>query len=164
MSLRSRGVSALLPILLVLIAVLSTTAANRDDSGGDVTSKHVQAAGEEPTAQTGEVIPTLGHLSEAQALKLPPMFREIHEILVQEQAQTRDLMAQLEGIRDPLAALDIQKEISLVKELTEISILEVQANYARMEGRSEQVQEIEDVLVQLRSRLDRRMTNEGRGQ
>ena len=120
--------------------VIGTNAANQDT--------------EAVPAESAEALPVIGHMSEAQAAKLKPMLREIHYLLVRERLEVQALEAELESLRDPIAALELQRRISDLKESTEIEILQVQASYARREGRLQQAAEIDDVVKTLQARRD----------
>jgi len=141
MRLRIRSIPILLSIILIGVAVIGTGAANQDT--------------ETVPVKTPEPLPVIGHMSDAQAAKLKPMLREIHELLVQERIQVQALEAELESLRDPIAALELQRRISDLKEGTEIQILQVQATYARREGRPQRATEIDAVVEKLQARRER---------
>jgi hypothetical protein len=141
MSLRSRSFPAFLSAALVLIAVVATNAANQ------------VAVTESKPVEKVLVTPVLGYMTDEQAADLKPMFREIHEVIVAERQQIGALEARLESVRDPIAALDIQREISNIKERAEIEVFQVQATYARREGRIDQALEIDAVVETMQARL-----------
>ena len=144
MSLRSRSFPVLLFATLVLIVVVGAGAANRDPA---------QVAVETEAVEEQVSSPVIGYMTDEQAAKLKPVFREIHEVIVAERLEVQALEARLKSERDPIAALEIQREISDSKKRAEIEIFRVQATHAHREGRVDQAREAEAVVEKLQAQL-----------
>jgi len=93
-------------------------------------------------------------LAPEQVRALQPMVREIRDLLVAEREDLRVLADLLAGMQDPAAALRLQKEIGVRKQMTEISILEVQVKYALARGDGEQARTGQQAIAKLKERLD----------
>ena len=145
---------------LILIAVLSLTmprmleslAASPEDAP---TGNHGTQA--DPVPETGSAGgESLMALSEAQAERLSPLNREIRELLLREMAEVARLTAQVKTLQDPIAALDLQRQISALKTGTQITILEAQGKFARQEGHIERANEIDAAVTLMKSRQEAR--------
>lgn len=124
----------------------------------------VTALAGEPAAPTVEQAPVpasrslgLAALPETAVAQLSAEDREIRDLLVQEKLDVNRIEARAANLKDPLAVLDLQREISVVKAKTEIAILAVQARHARLAGRTEQATEIDAVVAAMRLRLGQRV-------
>jgi hypothetical protein len=80
---------------------------------------------------------------------LSPLMLEIQAALAAEQARVADLEARFAAAADEASALAIQKEIEQIKVETELSILRLQAEHARQEGRVEQAAQIEAAIAEM---------------
>jgi len=107
------------------------------------------------------VRPPLVSLSEAEAQNLPPLQRELREVLLREKADLQALASRLAAIEDRIAALKVQREISDRKFRTQIEFLEIQGRFAREEGRIELAEEAEHAVTRLKTRLDKRPIDQG---
>jgi hypothetical protein len=107
------------------------------------------------------VRPPLVSLSEAEAEKLPPLQRELRGVLLKEKADLQVLASRLAALDDRLAALEVQREISNRKFQTQIEFLEIQGRFAREEGRIELAEEAEHALSRLKTRQNKRPTDQG---
>jgi len=82
-------------------------------------------------------------LTAEQALKLSPLHQELRTILIAEKDQLDVLYEEFALETDSQRALAIQRRIHLVKTETEISLLKAQAETARTQGRTEDVERLE---------------------
>jgi len=78
-----------------------------------------------------------------------PMDIELRGVLDRQREALAALHARFRGAKDDVAALAIQREIDRVKRDTEISLLRVQADWARRSGRSEAASQIEAAIEQI---------------
>jgi hypothetical protein len=146
MKLRTRILIAVL--CLMIPGLLESLAADPEHApSGNRDTQAELTRGTSPI--TGE---SLMALSEAQAERLSPLNREIRELLLQEMADVARLALRAKALQDPIAVLDLQRDISTLKAATQISILEAQGRFARQEGRIEQAAEIDAAVALMNSR------------
>ena len=84
-----------------------------------------------------------------------PMVTEMRAVLETERVQFANLFARFRVAPDGAAALAVQREIEQLKVGTEISLLRIQADYARRAGRISQAAELEKVITELQAPLAR---------
>ena len=150
--------SSIYPVLIILAVLCAFAVSGAPDP---VANKPVPADGLTPA--TGEATPGLSLLtmSEEQAHSLTPMNREIRALLIRERDAIAALTTSLEGVKDQMEAIQLQKKIGYHKARTEIDIMEVQAKYAAQAGRHEQATEIKQALTGMKARLDVRLGEVG---
>lgn len=150
---RPRPLILLAALLLAMPIVFESLAANPERV--PVPDQEVQTGSTPgPNRTAGSSLTTL---SEEQAEKLSPLNREIRQLLLVELAEVARLSSELKTLQDPIAALDLQRQISALKTLTQIEILEAQGRFARQEGRIEQADEIDAAVALMKSRQEARM-------
>jgi len=79
---------------------------------------------------------------------LSPRLREIRERLELERTQLEPLRGEFRKATDPEKAREIASRMSELKTQTEGDILEIQLKFARVEGKSEQVEALERMIAQ----------------
>jgi hypothetical protein len=75
--------------------------------------------------------------------RLSPLAADMMKVIESEQQALAALSLRFKRAGDARAALAVQREIERVKLETEVSLLRIQASYARREGRLKTAQEIE---------------------
>ena len=93
--------------------------------------------------------PSLVAMTVGQAAKLSPLHQAMREILITEQEQLAVLYGEFAGESDSQRALEIQRRIHEVKVGAEISLLTVQAETARAEGRTQDAETLEEGIERL---------------
>jgi len=83
--------------------------------------------------------------------RVHPMVAEMRAVLETERVEFRNLFARFRAAPDATAALAVQREIEQLKLSTEISLLRIQADYARRAGRAAQAAELEKVIAELQA-------------
>lgn len=150
---RPRPLILLAILFLAMPIVFESLAANSER--GPISDRDVQA---EPASEVNRAAGfSLITLSEAQAERLSPLNRDIRDLLIQEMAEVVRLTTQLKTLQDPIAALDLQRQISALKAGTQIAILEAQGSFARQEGHIERADEIDAAVALMKSRQEARM-------
>lgn len=119
---------------------------------------------DEPGKKPAEPPRSLLSLTPEQAQSLRPCDQEIRALLLREREDVAALVARMKASGDDLEALRIQKEIGVRKQRTEIGILETQAKFADLEGRSEQAAAIRDVVDRMKARLAATLDDAGSGE
>jgi hypothetical protein len=107
--------------------------------------------GVQPAASPGAVEVPPGFL-ELPLEELPPHLRVIREVLDSRGARLTELQLRYEGASSDEQALEIQREIHILKQGTELALLNAQLEFARQEGDSQKVTELEAILETIRSR------------
>jgi len=92
-------------------------------------------------------------LTPEQVFELKPQDQEIRNLLIREQEEVARLTSRLEATKDQMEALEIQREIGARKQLTEIAIMEVQANYAVAAGHLEKAEALRKAVQGMKDRL-----------
>jgi hypothetical protein len=117
-----------------------------------------ESDGDTAVARDQSAVPRVGLAakSELEAEKLSPLMRRIRSLMIQEETRIAEIEARLESVQDPVAALELHREIARVKSQTEISILEAQAAEARSNGNTELAEEIQEAVRVMKSRRDAR--------
>jgi hypothetical protein len=113
-----------LAALGLLIIVLVGAAPTSDDPSGDR--------------------PTLLTMSDEQARRLPTLHQEMRRVLIDERDRLEVLYAEFEAEADSRLALEIQQKIEQVKQETQVALLQAQVDAARADGRSEDVERLEN--------------------
>jgi hypothetical protein len=78
-----------------------------------------------------------------------PMMAEIRAALAEEEARRTELAADFDAATDERAALEIQREIETLARDTELRILRIQADHARLAGRGAVALEIEAAITEM---------------
>jgi hypothetical protein len=93
--------------------------------------------------------PSLVTMTEGQAARLSPLHQAMRGILIAEQKQLAVLYEEFAQQTDSQRALEVQRRIHEVKVGTEISLLTVQAETAREQGRMEDAEQLEEGIERL---------------
>lgn len=94
--------------------------------------------------------PALLAMTDEQALVLPPLLFEIRTVLLEQRAATVPLRTALDGATDPQEIRDLERRLAAVLEDGEIRIYEIQAAFARREGRTDDADHFETLAEQVR--------------
>jgi len=89
-------------------------------------------------------------MSDERALQLPPLHQELRRVLIDERNRLEDLYADFEAETDSRWALEIQRKIRQVKVDSQVALLETQAEAARLEGRTGDVERLEQGIRRLK--------------
>jgi hypothetical protein len=80
---------------------------------------------------------------------LSPMMAEIHALIAAQEISLTDLREQLATAADEQQAMALRRQISLLKQLTQLEILRVQVRFARQAGREDTAQRLEAAIAQI---------------
>ncbi len=80
---------------------------------------------------------------------LPPLQKDLHEVLVRERDVLETLEAQLLGLKDPRRVIEVQRQIQSTKQETERELLGVQAHHARLAGDEAMARRLEELVEAL---------------
>jgi len=133
-------------IVVILLIVAAVALANTNT---DPAAPANQTPGTSTVEQPGDNPPevrSLLDLPQSQVLKLSAMHQEMRTLLLQERETLDQLYTQFKAEQDPLLSFEIQKQIQQLKIETEISVIRIQADHARKDGREEDAKRIEQEL------------------
>jgi hypothetical protein len=99
----------------------------------------------------------------APAPRAHAMAAEMLAVIEAERGELAKLFARFRAAPDAATALAVQREIEQLKSGTEISLLRIQAGYARRAGRSAQAAELEKVIAELQAPAVRMAPASSRG-
>ena len=104
------------------------------------------------------LIPLSLRATEATSPERPrsPLAIAIDEAVAAERTTVAELQIRFENELDPQAAVRIQREIAHTKQQTEITVLRIQARFAREAGRTEAAEKIEASVQLLAERLEKK--------
>ncbi len=103
----------------------------------------------EDTAETYRQ-PNLMEMNEEQVAQLSPILQQIHGVLAAHLVETVALTAKIEASDAPLEVRALEQQIGTAKLDVEIHILEIQAEFARNEGRIAEAKQFADLAENLR--------------
>lgn len=84
--------------------------------------------------------------------KLPPRQQVIRKILDDRASKLKELQERYDAASSDAEALQIQREMHVLKQGTEIALLKAQLEFARTEEQSEKVAKLEKILQQIDAR------------
>jgi hypothetical protein len=155
----SRVPTARVPLLLftavMLVALCAHAQAPAKDSpaAGAVAPASAAAPLHSQAATPEGATPGAAPVGPAAMVKPPmsPMVSEMMSLLQANDEKLAALGARLKAARTTDEALAAQKEIQELKQGTEISLLQIQATYARREGRTQAAEKLEATIHDLQS-------------
>ena len=101
-----------------------------------------------PSPEDGEIATSIAETPSAPAVRVrrsSPIALEMQKVIDEERQALVELRARFAAARGP-GAIEIQREIERLKAGTEISLLRIQASWARRQGRLEIAREIEAAI------------------
>lgn len=109
------------------------------------------AAQEKPAEPvTGNTIPTEAQ-GPPRVAKPGPLYERIAAVVEAELVAAADLQARIAAATDDEELAALQRELETLKKQTRVTILQLQADHAREQGRLEQAAEIEAAIETLRN-------------
>ena len=143
--LRARAVTGLL--LATLFASRSSAATAPPTVVPDLPENAAELRELEASGASGDVrvvapAPAVPAASRSQS----PLAADMARLLDAERASLTALKARFDAAANEASALEVEREIERVKADTEISLLRVQAEYARREGQEQAAREIESTI------------------
>ena len=149
---RVRIASIVAPLLMLSAAVVFAQDVKKaTPSAGEVAAPAAVAPAKSGPAAPDAVGPQVA-LPNAPAIKKPapsPMVAEMIALLATQDQKLADLGARQGKARTNEEALAVQREIQDLKQGTEISLLRIQATYARREGRVQDADRLEATIRDL---------------
>jgi hypothetical protein len=129
-------------VALILCFAISTHAPASDREG------QVQ-----PVAAVSEDAAVVPTFLELPLEELPPRLRAIREVLDAQNSKLVELQARYEAATSDDQALLVQREMHELKRGTELAMINAQLEFARQEGNTEKIAELEAILesVELRA-------------
>jgi len=139
-----RGVPAAVLLVAIVLALLPAAAAIAGPESSAAAPAEIPA----PTVQ-GEPVGPEPTAAEpvARLAPLTPMMQEIFAAWDAHVIAVKALEARLEGVTDHREAMALQREIESARDGVELTILRIQARYARQEGRLEDAAAIEEAVA-----------------
>ncbi len=123
-------------------------------SSGTAGTQHMAGQAISPTegspaeGASPEGLPAPGALA-SQQRPLTPMHAEIQRVIEDEKAAVAALQARFEQTKDPVTAMEVQKQVQDTKIQTEITILQIQVRYARQEGHNDVATQLESAIKEM---------------
>ncbi len=142
---------------LVLILAAAPIAAG-DPVDPELVASKTTDSQPDPVDPTARVL-SLIDLPPEKVERLTPLQAQMRQILLAELVSLVPLQAAFAEETDSLRSLEIQRRIQAVKVATEISLLRAQADHARLNGRPEVAERIEEGLRRMAERDRARQDN-----